>query len=475
MLLSVLFSKPVNAADWVYTMRPGDTLWTLCREYTNEPLCWQKLGLINNIAKDRSIPPGTRIRVPVAWLKVPPATVTVSYVQGEASFQRPDEAEKNLEAGMELSVGTRIRTGKGSLTLAFADGSRLLLEPDSELELDALSNFELNGMVDSTLRLKRGTVKTRVIKREPRSRFQTLTPSAVAAVRGTEYRVSLSSPAGQDNTNAHSAVTRIEVYDGLVDVGADAVSYPVPAKYGIVAKPGEALKPPVELLESPVFLPVTEQQMVIRNEQGAALSDVIITWQPLVGALAYQFTVFMDANSETDRDKLLLTRQLDATQFNLNELDNGCYRLSVRAIDHYGLHGFASEQRVCLIPGLNIPSLSLTQSSSQPENIQTAAQDVINKPRIVSWTPIQDAEQYRVERSRFEDFSELFDRREISDTQLVFDDQDPGLFIRVQAFTHDGRYSEPSPAVFIPVEPLPVEEPWWPMLIPVGLFILAIL
>lgn len=346
-LVSIL--QPVNAADWQYTMRPGDTLWSVCKEYTKEPGCWQKLGPLNNIGRDRAIPPGTRIRIPASWLKVPAATATIVFVQGDVSFQRPDETKMPATEGIELTIGSKLITGNGSVSLSFADGSSMLLEPNSQLELDTLSNFELNGMVDSTVRLNRGTVKTRVIKREPRSHFRTITPSALAAVRGTEYRVNVVSNEQQKQN------TLVEVYEGLVDVGADKVTFPVPATFGIVAKQGETLQEPVKLLDKPELIGFQEQQIILIDDTGKLLSSPTIEWQEKSLAAGYQLNILADQQGNAKTEKLITSYRTQANTVTIKDLAQGCYQLSLRAIDKLGLHGLATQKRLCLTQQIAVP------------------------------------------------------------------------------------------------------------------------
>ena len=358
MLVSVL--QPVNAADWQYTMRPGDTLWSACKEYTKEPGCWQKLGPLNNIGRDRAIPPGTRIRIPANWLKVPAATATIVFVQGDVSFQRPDEMEIPASEGVELTIGSKLITRNGSVSLSFADGSSMVLEPNSQLELDTLSNFELNGMVDSTVRLNRGTVKTRVIKREPRSHFRTITPSALAAVRGTEYRVNVVSSEQQKQS------TLVEVYEGLVDVGADKVTFPVPATFGIVAKRGETLQEPVKLLDKPELIGFEEQQIILIDDTGKRLSSPSIQWQEEPLAAGYQLNILADQQGNAKTEKLITSYRTEANMITIKDLAQGCYQLSLRAIDKLGLHGLAAQKRLCLTQQLALPQEAEEETSLWP-------------------------------------------------------------------------------------------------------------
>lgn len=353
-LVSFLLVQPSSAADWQYTMRPGDTLWTLCEHYSKEPGCWQKLGPLNNIDRDRQIPPGTRIRIPVDWLKVPAASVNIVFTQGDVRYQLPGEEEQAALIGVKLTMGAILKTGEGSVSLLFADGSSMVLEPYSHLELDTLSNFELNGMVDSTVRLNQGTVKTRVIKREPRSHFRTITPSAVAAVRGTEYRVNA---VPNKPEKKQSASTRVEVYRGLVDVSADDVMYPVPASFGIVAKQGEVLQAPVKLLEKPIFINFDAQQTKVLDATGAIVASAFFEWQSVPQASEYQLSILASQQGKEHTEKLLKRYRLESTDVTLNELEAGCYQVSLRAVDSLGLEGLAAQQPFCLTQQV-VPSVA---------------------------------------------------------------------------------------------------------------------
>ncbi len=55
--------------------------------------------------------------------------------------------------------------------------------------MDSLGSFDASGMVDTSVRLKKGRVENRVAPQKPDSRYRIITPAAVAAVRGTEFRV----------------------------------------------------------------------------------------------------------------------------------------------------------------------------------------------------------------------------------------------------------------------------------------------
>ena len=64
---------------------------------------------------------------------------------------------------MALGIGTTLFTSAdASLTLQFADGSRLLLHGGSELKLDKLSAYGATGMTDTRMRLPKGRTSSEV-------------------------------------------------------------------------------------------------------------------------------------------------------------------------------------------------------------------------------------------------------------------------------------------------------------------------
>jgi len=480
LLLLILWAKPANASDWLYSIRPGDTLWSVCQQYTKEPGCWQKLGPLNNINQNRKIPPGTRIKIPASWLKVPAASATIVFTQGEVSYQHYGEEAADAKKGIKLPIGSQLTTGKGTATIVFADGSSMVLESGSHLELDTLSNFELNGMVDSTVRLKRGTVKTRVIKREPRSQFRTITPSVVASVRGTEYRVNIVSEKSNPKTNSESTdkvisnkeSTLIEVYEGLVDVGAENTTYPVPASFGIITQQGQAPQPPVALLGKPLFLPFNEQQTLVSIDSSDPISPtikhmpIIISWQAMDTVTHYQLNILTDLNKNEPAEQLVQEHRVDENQVSLMSLALGCYQLSLRAIDTHGLHGLAARKRLCLVEQLNKPVFK--------------APSIVNgneKQAVITWLEVNDALTYRVEVSENSDFSTLSQSIEISDTTYPIAHESE-LFIRVQALGNNARHSKFSePFHWKPQKEIETvtETEYWPVYVQIGLFLLALL
>lgn len=124
-------------------------------------------------------------------------------VSGEA--QRVDG--KALAVGDKLEVGTTLRTGStGRVRLKFTDGSVLVLADRSQLRIEAFSAPAGQSRAAEFL-LETGLIGQRVTPSAGGS-WKVRTPTAVTAVRGTEFSVEV----GDDHKTA------VHVKAGEVDV-----------------------------------------------------------------------------------------------------------------------------------------------------------------------------------------------------------------------------------------------------------------
>jgi len=490
--LLILQSGFSLANDWQYTFRPGDTLWSVCAEFTREPGCWQKLGPLNSIEADRRIPPGTRIKIPVSWLKNEPASASVVFVQGDVRYQLPGGENGNAETGMQLPIGGKLHTGNGSATIRFADGSSMVLEANSGMTLDTLSNFEQTGMVDSSVRLIRGAIKTRVIEREPRSRVQTVTPSAVATVRGTEYRVNLE-PADAEQKRAER--TLLEVYQGRVDARAENKVVQVPARFGVITRKGEPPQEPVKLLTAPVFENLPEQFTVTAGQPWSARSPIAIRWQTLPGAQRYQLNVLLESDkppatgakeaketkeAKEDRkkagaeneipeqtgtgetrkaEKVLRSYQIDGTRLELRDLSPACYQVSLRGIDQLGLQGLDSRKRFCLDERLASPKWRTPLRNSGEKEI------------TLEWNAVKQARAYQLDIADNSDFDPVLTSQTTHDVSASLQEGSP-VFVRVRALGSSIKDSPPSETLYW--QPDQESDDLWLLSVPFGLYLLAL-
>ncbi len=405
-------SQFVYGNDWVYTVRKGDTLWGLCHQYTTVSNCWLKIGPYNDVEYPRTLAPGTRIKFPVGWLLTPPAPASVTYVKGRAEKVLPGEPATALQKGSALPMGTRILTGSNGLVLlTFADGSVMTIESESDLTLDALSGYKDTGMVDTRVHLKKGAVQTRVPKRKPRSNFEVSTPSSVAAVRGTDFRVS--------SIEGEQALTRNEVFSGAVSVANDSERKELPKGTGLVAVKDQPLPEVVKLLGAPALL----------VEENTYAMPFKIRWDRVDGA--HRYRIEMVSTSPGVVGKSVKIRFAERRDYVLENITDGCYVVRVSAVDHNALQGMPSERRYCLKTQL-----------AQPRELRYDALE--NEEGSLAWDVVEQAEEYRVEFSSRHDFEEIGATLVVSEPNLILRKDKSAKYARVIALAEGKLESEPS-------------------------------
>lgn len=327
--LAITLPLPLIAQDWIYQTQEGDNLWDICLEYTNKRGCWQQLGPHNNMADDDYIPPGSEIRIPIHWLSNLPVVGKALDVVGDVEYQGFARAAEALKSGQALRLGARITSRDGNARLQFGKHGQVLLRRNSVLELNTMSSGD-GPKQTSRLHLLQGEVEAEVV-RESNSRFEIYTPAAVAAVRGTQFRVSGDAVAGAEQTSS----MRSEVTEGLVRVNG-AASVDVPEGFGVRADAGAAPEPPRKLLNPPLL-------------DEASLASPLparVTWEDNVGARTWR----LDLYAAGENGSLLRTDVSGSAEFTYADLEQTCYRLVVRGIDQDGFNGLDSDNKLCIEP-----------------------------------------------------------------------------------------------------------------------------
>lgn len=321
-----LAAMPAHAQEWLYTVRPGDNLWNITEDYLTRMDYWPRLQALNQVADPKRLPPGMKLRIPAAWLKRVPTSVQITHAQGQAWVTAADTARTiSVSSGLHLHSGDEIRTGSdGNVTLEFGDGSRLLLQADSELRLDDLSAYGQTNIVDTRLRLQQGRTESWVTPRPPSGpRYEIWTPTAASAVRGTRYRLGMESA---------TTTTRAEVLEGAVEVRGGRRIRTVGKGFGTLAKAGQPLAPPVPLLGPPV---IAELPPVVTR------SPIQLSFPALKGAVSYRAQIAPTEQFET----LLFDGVSAAPAIRGPDLPDGDYVLRVRGIDARGLEGRDAQHR----------------------------------------------------------------------------------------------------------------------------------
>lgn len=383
LIAGIAAPAPVLAADWFYRVRPQDTIWALTRHYLKPAVSWRRLQTYNHVTDPYHLPPGSQLRIPVAWLKVQPAKATIVAVAGQVTLERPGPSgamtRSAATAGMKLAFGSRLSTADhASLTLEFADGSRLLMQNDSELTLDRMSAYGDTGMADTHLRLQHGRISNAVTPMPGNdAHFTVQTPNSISSVRGTHFRVA--TDPGQAQT---------EVLIGHVDVAGQRHHVKVDHGSGVRVlahqRPGHVRR----LLPRPSLTCPTEPIGKI----GFALR-----WPALPKAAHYRVQIAAGEQFQT----LLMNRVVDAPRINLPDLPNGDYAIRLHGVDDVGLEGFDT---TCRLPMAAHPQPPLVQ---QPQ----PGSKVRDKRPVFRWTESTKAKSYAWQLSGDAHFTHLLAER----------------------------------------------------------------
>ncbi|WP_232417763.1 FecR domain-containing protein [Methyloversatilis thermotolerans] len=315
LVFALLFaSSELKAADFSYEVKPGDNPWNLTQRYLKDLSYWPRIQRYNQIREPRRLKPGSVLKIPEQWLRLQTREVRIDSLRGDVLIEAAG-GRRAAVAGEKLDAGVRLVTGEGgSVALAFADGSRVQLRGGSEMSV--LQSGDLAAGAGSWVRLHllRGSLESLVAPRGgPMGRFEIETPAAVAAVRGTHFRV-----------HADDAITRNEVLEGRVDFGNDAGRQLVAAGRASAAGPGRPAAPPVELLAPPRAAALKADRVPLN-----------LPFAPLAEAASYRIQIAQDAGFDTVLSDLRSTRPAVVAK----DLPDGDYRVRARGVDAAGFEG----------------------------------------------------------------------------------------------------------------------------------------
>ena len=325
--LLLTFPHPVSAASKtvekkvILTVVKGDTLCDISGKYLKERKQCRELARINHLINPDLIYPDQKLTIPVSLLKGTPMDGVVTFIKGDAKVQKENEEEwAVLHLRDQVPEGCGVKTGVASaLELTFEDGSSLFQDADTDLKL-SVTRISSNHLLRE-LRLVGGRTINRVKRATGHEqRFIIRTPSALAAMRGTEFRVS----SDADKT------THLEVITGVVDVAAMGGDVEVKGHEGTAVKKGFPPIVPRKLLPPP--------QVVLRPSFNKLPLEFRFTG--IAGAAAYRVLVTRDREGrDIVREEIIKPDVL----LSISDIEDGPYFIQVMSIDDAGIAGAGSE------------------------------------------------------------------------------------------------------------------------------------
>jgi len=402
------FQAQAQQPEWIYHTLKHDTIWDICLKYTNKRGCWITLTKYNQIENDRAIPVNTPIRIPVGWLKTPLAVGSVVYVTGNAEYsQWGDQQYSKLISGQKVHLGGKVRTQKASLVkLLLHETNEVLIKENSELLLEKFSSAE-EAVLQEEISLKKGDAEAEVNSGKVQNRFIIKTPAAIAAVRGTEFRISSS---GEQ--------MRGEVLEGKIDVSSDTSKQSVPAGFGVAATKGEKILPPKALPAKPEM------------PKGPITSSLpaTVTWGKVDKVSRYQ------ASLTNGKGQIIAVDSVDHNSVVYSSLEKDCYQVKVHGIDDEGFHGIDNQVSLCIIDEL--------AQAAIPDD---GGLNDTGSGLVLSWGKVPEADSYKVQMSSDEEFSNIIQELTTSETRAVFSKiKDQKVYFRTIAMDNQGRVAEPS-------------------------------
>jgi len=393
LLAGVALLMPCAAAageDFRYVVRPGDNPWNLTQRYLKSIDYWPRIQQYNRIENPTAIPPGTVLRMPVAWMQGKPDALRVADVHGTAELQQKG-GPVALAPGMTLARGALIRTGEASsLLLEFPDGSRSLMGENSEVRVGRVSRLKASGAQQVELELRRGRLENHVeAVRKGGGRYMILTPAAVAAVRGTEFRVAATDDAA-----------RAETLAGEVALRNRRGEVRLPAGTGSLVVAGRAPQTSSALLDAPRLdaLPARVERL-----------PFALPFPPVPGAQRYRTLLAPQGTASA-----LASERLGSAPAALGgaELADGNYRLRVRAIDARELEGLDAERDIVVDarPEPPFPSLPVQDGVASDDPVE------------FRWARSLEAGHYLFQLAADEQFATLLaDRERLDEPRLALD------------------------------------------------------
>ena len=390
-------NQPYNQAEWRYSVRPGDNLIHFARQHLINPDDWRFLQMHNKIKKPHRMQSGQIIRVPLYLVKQLPAPAQVVLSSGKAGILKADKSIAPVTAGQMLTAGTELVTGeKSKLNIKFADGSVVSMQPNSMLKLDTLSIYSGGGMVDTTLRLQQGKLETEANPAHIQgNKMQIITPTAVAAVRGTKFRVS----------SNYVAITQ-ETLEGKVALIAAGAEVHVDKGFGSLSEGGAPPLPPVMLLPAP-------NAEKLQNKFEAIPTTFIMPVQD--GAVAWLGKV----SAESTFNNIVAESISQGTDLSFNDLEDGKYFLKVRAKDNKGLEGYDA-----------MHAFVLNARPLAPKSIAPASAGVVRdaNPKL-SWSSVDNVNEYLLELAKDANFEQVLVSHRVTSTAYKLENSlEPGQY-----------------------------------------------
>jgi hypothetical protein len=233
----------------LYKLQPRDTLLSLVAQYMQGPDALAQLIKLNKIANPNTMPVGYQLKIPRSLIKYNPSTATVTRLNCRTITRLEGESAVPVQSGDVLSEGAVVRIPAGcQLAVTLEDASVLRMMSGAVIKLKTLRRNMLETSPEVRVELLDGRVEVDVPRKRPGgdAPFEIRTPTSVAGVRGTEFRVGF---------DARQRNSQVEVLKGVVSAQgrADNAEQRANAGQGVPIEANGKARPVENLLTAPRF------------------------------------------------------------------------------------------------------------------------------------------------------------------------------------------------------------------------------
>ncbi len=411
---------------WHYKFKKGDNLINVAKKHLLNKNNWQVVQKLNHISNPHAVPVGFPIKVPLTMVKLLPASATLILIQGDVKVGKASVEAVVYEPAklmVQLHLGDSIKTGERSLAvIQFADGSLLNLQSSAALVLDNLQAYSGSRQANTQVKLKQGRVQ---VNANPEHldghKFEVITPNAIAAVRGTVFRV------GADED---TLATTQETLEGRVGLANTLSTVDVNQGYGATATAGQPPLAPVPLLPAldTTHLPKTWQELPVQFQ-----------FPTQAGATAWHVRL---VNEQAILEDDLLTSE---PRYTAKSLRDGQYQLVVTALDSNKIEGYEA------IHAFVVAATPLPPQLLQPEQGLV----VRHSPLVLRWQQTAAARQSVLELAKDAGFAHLADKQVVADNQFQLRLTEPAKYYWRLASIENNKQGPYSPSQSFEYKPLP--------------------
>ena len=407
----------IRGSSLPHTVRPGDTLQGVCRQYDIAPGSCPQVAYFNQLENNQLPAPGSTVYVPLGLLPFKPLQARLIQTAGNVQING-----QSVRAGVRLDENTRVTAETdSSAVVELADGSQVKVLPSSVADIvhsrhytapDETSGGKVMQWVGSKIRVVQGAIESAVKKKSPTDKsaskpVEVETVTSLIGVRGTEFRVAAA--------DKYVPFDRAEVLDGSVsNINTWKHSEIIlNAGQGAVVDPNKADMQMAALLPAPA---VPEKGQILRRPRANWI------FSPVPGAVAYRVMAASDAAFNTIRySEKTITPQAD-----LGRLENGIWHVRARAVDAHGLEGQDATSTI----DLRQPAWILLGLSAQP--VQERMHLVWSATTNADREPLLGVSTVTIDLARDKDFAKPLASLKTSGNQVQLPGLGPGkYFLRV--------------------------------------------